>query len=695
MRYHPIVFLFLVLFPITLLSQNKTALDSLQRALKTAKDTNRVNTLIELSDLVHLDDPAEGLRYAKEAIVLAKKLRFSNGYFYGNMAVALAFYGNGKFDSSLVYFEIAKATAAEQNDLSKLTSVNMNIGNIYGDIGQNKKCIQYYLLAADYAEKINRPEKAAYIKVNIGTIYTALGQNDSALRYYTEAQKKLASLNPNHEKLPIVCNNIGSTYLELGDTSKAEINFKEALRIATLHDNRRGIASSSEHLGVVLYFYHHLRDSAIADLQRAISIYETTGSKSGQAEARMHLGEIYTKEKRYDEAISCLETGVKLAEELQDNYNLEIYYKLLSEIYEVKQDPALALAYHKKLLVVKDTIYNLSSSNIVSEMQTELANEKGRREIEVLNAENDKQTMIIYSAIALGALLLILAVVVFNRYLVKKRAGELLAVQKEEIQLQKNIIEEKNKDITDSIRYAQRIQDAILPSKEKIREIFPHSFALFRPKDIVSGDFYWFEQASGHKIFLVADCTGHGVPGAMLSVVGHNILNKAVNDSKIVMPDQLLQNLSENISKMLRQKHNDKNIQDGMDIAVCSYNESEKTMYYSGSFNPLYIVRNGILTEAKPDKIFIGNYEADQKFTLHKIAVEPGDTFYVFSDGFADQFGGPGGKKFKYKPLQQLLAGMQHETMEAQEKKLSVAFEEWKNSLEQVDDVCVIGVRIG
>jgi serine phosphatase RsbU (regulator of sigma subunit) len=672
-------------------------MDSLQRVLKTAKDTNRVNTFIELSDLIHLDNPAEGKRYAKEAINLAKQLNFSNGYFYGNMAMALSFYGNGEFDSSLVYFDIAKKTGEQQNDFSKLTSVNMNIGNVYGDIGQNKKCIQYYLVAADHAEKINLPEKAAYIKVNIGTIYTALEQQDSALHYYTQAQKVLAGLNPNHTKLPIVYNNIGSTYLALKDTAKAEVNYKEAMRIATLHNNRRGLASSYMHLGVLLYFRHHLHDSAISIIQQSISMYEATGSKSGQVEARMHLGEIYAKEKRYDDAIPILETGVKQAEEIKDNYNLQMYYSLLSGIYEARREPELALAYNKKLMVVKDSIYSLSSSSIFSEMKTELDNEKSKRKIESLNAENERQTVIIYSAIALGALLLLLAGLIFNRYLVKKRAGELLAVQKEEIQLQKNIIEEKNKDITGSIRYAQRIQNAILPSEEKIREIFPQSFVLFRPKDIVSGDFYWFERSGEYKLFSVADCTGHGVPGAMLSVVGHNILNKAVHDNKIVMPDQLLRNLSENISKMLRQKQNDKNIQDGMDIAICSYHEREKTLYYSGSFNSLYKVSKGNLAEIKSDKIFIGNYDQqpDQQFALHKIAVEPGDTFYVFSDGFADQFGGPGGKKYKYKHFQEFLVTLQNESMPAQEKLLGAEFDTWKNTLDQVDDVCVIGVRIG
>ncbi|MDQ3111171.1 MAG: tetratricopeptide repeat protein [Bacteroidota bacterium] len=694
MRHFLLLFLF-SLFAVAVPAQNQKAIDSLENVLKTASDTNRVNVLIALSDLVHLTEPELALKYSGEAILLAEQLKFTSGLFHANMSKGLAFYGIGSLDSALTYFEDAKVYAEQRKDLAQLASVCVNMGNAYGDKGQNKKCIQYYLLGSSYTEKLNKPEKAAYILVNIGTVYSVLGQHDSALVFYRDAEKTLSGINKDHPKLTVVYNNIGTTYLEFKDTAKAEDAFTKALRISTLENNQRGIAAASDHLAVILY-YKGWSDSAYAMLNNAILIYEATGAKSGISEARVHLGELYYEDKKYAEAIASLDAGREIAEEIGDYYNLKMYYLTLSKIYEATGNIPLALDFQKKLMTVKDTLFNLSNSTVVSEMKMQLENEKSLREIDALNAHGQRQTVILYSAIAVGILILLLGLVAFNRYLVKKRASEKLTAQNEKIQLQKDIIEEKNKDITDSIRYAQRIQNAILPSKEAIRKIFPHSFVLFRPKDIVSGDFYWFDESGEYKFFSVVDCTGHGVPGAMLSVVGHNFLNKAVHDEELIMPDKLLHYLNENISKMLRQKHDNQVIQDGMDIAMCVYHELSGTLYYSGSFNSLYHIRNGKLSEIKSDKIFIGNFyeEPTKNFTLHAINVEKGDLFYVFSDGFADQFGGPTGKKFKYKPFQELLLTIHGEEMEMQEQHLSAAFETWKKTLDQVDDICIIGIKI-
>ncbi len=670
-------------------------IDSLNTVLKTATDTFRVNILNELSDVYHNDNPKKATEISAEAIALSNKIQFNSGIFHSNMGMALAFYVGGNLDSAIYYFEIARLQAEKNKNINDLAGVYSNFGNVYGDKGNNKKCIQYYLIAAEYTSKLNKPKKTAYIIVNIGTVYSVLGQHDSALVFYQKAKDLLVGLDKNEEKLPIIYNNIGATYLELKDTAKAEIAFTEAFRISTIHNDQRGLAAAYDHLGIIA-FSKGFHDSAVVMLNKSIAIYEKTGSKAGISEVRVHLGELYYIDKKYDLAIECLTTGRIIAEGMPDYYNLKSYYSVLSKVYEAKGDFQKALDFHKQFMVIKDTIFNLNNSNVVSEMKTQLENEKGLREIEALHAKDQKKTFIIYSAIVLGVLFLLLLIVGFNRYQVKKRSEELLSHQNEEIQHQKDVIEEKNKDITDSIRYAQRIQNAILPSKEAIKNIFPESFVLFRPKDIVSGDFYWFEDLGDYKLFSVVDCTGHGVPGAMLSVVGNNLLNKAVLDEKLIMPDKLLQYLNENISHMLRQKHEDTIIEDGMDIAMCAFHVPTQTLYYSGSFNSLYHIRNGALTETKSDKLFIGNYyiQPDKKFQLHSIKAEKGDSFYVFSDGFADQFGGQNGKKFKYKPFQELLVKMQQEKMESQGEILEATFDTWKGKLNQVDDVCVIGIRI-
>jgi serine phosphatase RsbU (regulator of sigma subunit) len=595
----------------------------------------------------------------------------------------------------LYYFRISQAIAEKQEDPSKLIAIYSNIGNVYGDIGQNKTCLSYYLKADEYTDKIQMPYRHAYMKVNIGTVYSVLGQHDSALVYYREGARILESLDKDNEKLNIVYGNIGATYLELKDTLQSESYFLEARRIAILHNNQRGMGSAYDHLAVVA-FAKGLRDSALSSCHRALSIYYAIDAKAGISETCVHLGEMFASMKLYDSASFYLSKGARFAELIQDYYNLDNYYAKLSEVFEAKGKFDSALVYQRKLQAVKDTLYNLNKSNVVGEMRTQMENEKNQKEIELLNEKDARKTLVLYSAIVVAVLILLLGLLAFNRYLVKKRSNELLSKQNAEIQEQKEIIEEKNKDITDSIRYAKRIQDAILPAPEQMQAVFPESWCYFRPKDIVSGDFYWFEKEGDYRLFAVVDCTGHGVPGALLSVVGHNLLGKAVHDLKLVMPDQILSFMNEEIRRMLRHHDGDESaVQDGMDMALCSYHAPTKKLYFSGSINPLYLYRNGEFIEYKSDKILIGSsLQQDKSFTLHTIDAQPGDLLFLFSDGFADQFGGENGKKLKYKYFRQLLLTITGKPMEVQAEKLNKAFEDWKKGYDQVDDVCVVAVRL-
>jgi serine phosphatase RsbU (regulator of sigma subunit) len=269
-----------------------------------------------------------------------------------------------------------------------------------------------------------------------------------------------------------------------------------------------------------------------------------------------------------------------------------------------------------------------------------------------------------------------------------------------EVVHQKKIIEEKNKDITDSINYAKRIQEAILPAKEIKYRIFPDSFVFFQPRDIVSGDFYWFSEKNGKKIIAAADCTGHGVPGAFMSMIGNAFLNEIVNEKGINKPSAVLDQLKINIITSLNQSataetEGNKKVNDGMDIALCALDEQNGLLEFAGANNPLWLVRNGACIEFKADKQPVGLHSAESKpFTLHSIPVQKGDTFYVFTDGFADQFGGSKGKKFKYKQMQELILSMQDKKMSEQEKILEQTINNWKGFMEQVDDILVIGVRI-
>lgn len=279
---------------------------------------------------------------------------------------------------------------------------------------------------------------------------------------------------------------------------------------------------------------------------------------------------------------------------------------------------------------------------------------------------------------------------------VKERTEEVVR-QRDEIERQRLKLEDLYKDVTDSIRYAKRLQYSILPPKERIESICPNSFVLFKPKDIVSGDFYWFEEMDGKSFCAAVDCTGHGVPGAFMSLVGANGLNAAVGEHHTTNPGEILDELNRFVSESLNKDraNDDENVRDGMDLSICSIDYKNMVMEYSGANNPLYLIRDNEFTIIKADKFAIGSFEpGTQKYTSHKVELKKGDVVYLFSDGYADQFGGDKGKKFLYKNFREELMGIHQKEMEDQKKYLDDTIKKWQGSYEQVDDILVIGVRI-
>jgi serine phosphatase RsbU (regulator of sigma subunit)/ligand-binding sensor domain-containing protein len=291
--------------------------------------------------------------------------------------------------------------------------------------------------------------------------------------------------------------------------------------------------------------------------------------------------------------------------------------------------------------------------------------------------------------------LIILLIGIYN-WRVRKIKKDKLKLEKKvkertfELKQQKDIIEEKNNEIMDSLAYAKRIQSAILPPKKVVKEYLEESFILYKPKDIVAGDFYWLEHKDGKVFFAAADCTGHGVPGAMVSVICNNGLNRAVREHGLTDPGKILDKTREIVIQEFEKSEDE--VKDGMDIALCAIEKNK--LYYAGAHNPLWIIRDEEIIEIKANKQPIGKFDRIEPYTTHTIDLKKGDTIYIFSDGYVDQFGGEKGKKFKARAFRQILLSIQKETMETQRKILDENFESWKGSLEQIDDVCVIGVRV-
>jgi len=274
-----------------------------------------------------------------------------------------------------------------------------------------------------------------------------------------------------------------------------------------------------------------------------------------------------------------------------------------------------------------------------------------------------------------------------------------------EVSMQAAIIEQKNKDITDSINYARRIQQAILPTAQEMQAVLPDHFVLYQPKDIVSGDFYWCSTVNSTPsndaprdlaVVAVVDCTGHGVPGAFMSIVGYTILNQTVREAAVNTPSEALNYLNKEVIRTLKQKADEEwSVKDGMDIALAAIDLAKYELEFAGANNPVYVVRGEEFIELNGDKQPIGAYMQELKpFTNHKLQLQKGDVIYLFTDGYADQFGGPKGKKFRYKQMRELMMRICRRPMAEQRAEMLKVFEEWKGKHEQTDDVCVIGVRV-
>lgn len=278
----------------------------------------------------------------------------------------------------------------------------------------------------------------------------------------------------------------------------------------------------------------------------------------------------------------------------------------------------------------------------------------------------------------------------------EKKLQQKVRERTEEVEQQKKEIEGLYEHILDSINYAKRIQDAILLTEQQVKDFLPNSFVLFKPKDIVSGDFYWVRSKQDQVLFAAIDCTGHGVPGAFMTIVGHNGLNHAYNHLTEFTPAKILDELNIQVENTLRKKGGDMDVKDGMDAALCNYNPKTKVIQYAGAYNPLYLIRDGEVQEIKGNKFPVGAFLDGElnKFTNHEVQLQEGDMIYVFSDGYADQFGGPKGKKFMYRRFRELLQSICEKPVQRQKEILNETIEQWRGDLEQVDDIVIIGMKV-
>lgn len=578
------------------------------------------------------------------------------------------------------------------------TAKTLNIlGRAYDHKGDFSNALNNYLKALKIYESLDYKEQKAKLLSNIVGVYRRTKDYNKATQYAFVSLKLFEELNDD-TSMAMVYNNIGGIYYDQNSYPKTVEYWDKAIKIFERIKNKNGVAVTSNNLGSV---YTELEEYDKAQLyyQKALDVYREQNDPDGIAICLVNIGYVLGKRGNTAEAISSCLQSLKIAKEIKSKEGVLNVYDVLSEIYERDKNFKEAFRYQSMYAKLKDTIYTDESTRSLAEMSTVYETEKKENTIKIQQAdlkiregELGQQKIIRNGIIVVLMLVSALAFFILRSYNEKKKANMAL-------QDAYQIIEHKNKDITDSINYAQRIQQAILPTAENFRTVFPESFILFKPKDVVSGDFYFLASKDDKDVVAVVDCTGHGVPGAFMSLIGKEILDHIVYESGITTPSEILTHLDKGIMHALKQNNDDRlAARDGMDISICSFDKKNNLLTFAGAMRPLFIAKkekeNSFTPlEIKGDKNPIGGYSVEKKFTDHEISLNKGDTAFLFSDGYADQFGGPNGKKLMTSKFKNLLLSSTSFSCDKQKTFLENTLAEWKGELEQVDDVLVIGIK--
>ncbi len=829
--------------------------DSLEKALLTATDSVKVNAFIALANEDLGKTPETASVFAEKALILSRKINFGRGEALALNTLGTIRAQKGDYAYALAQLMLALHLTEQIHEPGVEIKVLNSLGTVQVSMGNYEAALESFLRSEKRCKELG--ELKSIPLNNIAAVYYFLGKYEKALgaylgalETYEKAGNKRAMINP--------LMGVGNVYMNQNNLSKSLEYYRKALQMATEVNSKQGIAKSLNNMGMV-FESSQQKDSALVYYIRSLHIKEEigdkniiansllnigniyqeqkktgkameyynrsynlcaeTGNKNGIAESEINIGHLYSLMKQPEEAVQWINKGLELALQIKRKEIIKEAWYQLSDAYSVNGSYQKALEAYRNYVSEKDSLMNEENSKGMAEVQTKYETAKKEEKIELLTknkaldeAELNKQKLVRNFFVAGSLFLLLVAFLLYNRYLIKQKANASLAALNSELEklsavvretdnaviitdaagnlewvnpgfrqmtgytldeyksthggnldeisgnpeirnvIQKSVsenkaityeainvkkngesfwtqstltpildetgqikkiiiidtditqrkhaedeVKRKNQDITDSINYAKQIQTAILPSRDVIRKHLPDSFILFKPKDIVSGDFYFFSAINDHQVLIAAvDCTGHGVPGAFMSMIGNNLLTEIITGKGITEPDEILNQLDKGVRHALKQNDASTESKDGMDLALCLLDTKTLTLDYAGANRPLFLLRKQELTELKPDKSAIGGFQSDQKrkFTLQHIQLQKEDALYLFSDGYVDQFGGPLAKKFMAKRFRQLLADCHSQQMSAQQELIDQTFLSWKGQNEQVDDILVIGIRV-
>jgi tetratricopeptide (TPR) repeat protein len=692
--------LFFFLFISTFVpAQDQKYIDSLTLAAQhQPADTSCVSAYISLSLTTLNSDYQKSLSYALSGLSIADTLNdnFGRGKCYYQIGYTHSAFGHNKeaienYRDAISFFEKWGGTKYW------IAKSNNGIGNSERKLGRFKDATDSYLASKSMYEEVNNKRGIAGAYNNLGIILLAQDQPEKAREYFMLARQMNVEIN-NQPWLGINLMNIGTSYFNVKQFDSAEIYFKQSQKIYAEQNDMGNWSTVIMNLGNV-YMAEKDYKKAMEQYNTALDYDRKNGKEADMAFLFANIAGLYTETGDYEKAKKTLDSCVILSVKYSDGEALDNAYKGYAALYEKTGDFKNAHEYYKLYATMKDSMTNSDLKNQMGQMEESFREEKLKEKNASLEQAKELQDVslnnahiINYATIGGIVLALLLAFTLFKRYQLKQKANVVLEERNHEIELQKTIIEEKNKDISDSINYAKKIQDTLLPDINEIHSVFRESFIFFRPKNVVSGDFYWFANRENKTLIAVADCTGHGVPGAFMSMIGIDKINQAVLEFNLSRPSEILSTVNRWLKTILKQDDLTGGMRDGMDVALISIDRIKMQLNYSGANRPLWIIRKEELIEIKPTKVSLGGHTpASQEFASHEFALQKNDCVYLFTDGYADQFGGDRGKKLMTKNFKRLLLSFTKESMESQKRILAEKLDKWQNNLEQVDDICVIG----
>ena len=611
------------------------------------EDSVKVNHLIGLSFLlVNQGEYSDALSYSKQAIELGTQLRLKNKIAKGYRLSSYIYRGLGNYALSMDCELSALKIYEESGDKKEIAASNDNIGALYVLQHNYPLALKNFYTSLKVYEEL---KDTAYIAGSYDFIANVLAyqQKNNEAQEYNFKSLHLYELKNDLDGMQRVNYNIGAIYVRQGEY----------------------------HKGLEIY-------------NKSLSIDIENRDDFNIALTYISMAECYLELSDYSKAVECADIALSIAKKISSKEQLQNTYRILASIAYATTDYKKGYEYLYFYAQYRDSLINEESLKQLSDLKTGYAVE--RKEVE-MKAVQEKEAAV-FKTIIWAVLAVLLLIAVFATFIT--RAWQTTRKQKRIIEKQKLVVDEKQQEIISSITYAKRLQEAIIPPVELMSKHLPDSFVLYLPKDIVAGDFYWLEAVDDTIFIAAADCTGHGVPGAMVSVVCSNALNRAVKEFELRETGKILDKVTDLIIETFEKSNSE--IKDGMDISLLAFDRKEHHLQWSGANNPLWYIVPGEekVNEMKPNKQPVGKYDNRQPFITQIIPYVPGSVFYLFTDGFPDQFGGERNKKFLYKRFKDVLLAHSSKSLLEQESILRTEFQQWRGSIEQTDDVTVIGIKV-